>query len=242
MLFRSYTTGTFAITQGATALVGTGTTWTAAMTKRKFAKGIGSPWYRFTRTGATTGTTAEDYAEATETASNYAIFQDEYDLPSTAETITAVHLLYPYSKMEQRTQQHMDDAYYVNPRTGIPDTWGSTETQTTAVRRIRISPVPNIVYRIRVRYLAAFTEVTIGGSDCVLGLNRQRAWLLASMYEAQRVGDAKQVTSNDEVEAAIDQAWVKEQPTSPLTIRKVPAGGRGGKPLYWTDDTTVVGL
>lgn len=238
-----YVTGTIAVSQSGTSVTGTTTVWTTGFTGRKLTKGIGSPWYRFTRTGNTTGTIATPWAEASETVSAYSLFQDELDLPSTAETITAVEIQQPWPRMEQRTQEQMDRDYYVNQQQGIPRVWGPTETQTTGIRRIRVSPVPNAIYRIRVRYLAAWTDLVGPNDMCVLGTNRQRAWLLASTLEAQRSGDARIVTSDAEVEAAIQEAWTKEQATSPLVVRRMPVGGRGiAAPMYWTDDTTVGGL
>ncbi len=225
-----YTTGTVAFVQGSASITGTGTTWTAAMTGRKISTGTGQPWYRFTYISGTTGTINDAYAEASNATAKYTIFQDELDLASTAETIKGVWLYSAYfgSEMQRMTFDQMRSRF-VNFYASTPCAWAPTMSQTAGIRRIAIAPIPDAVYRLNAVYEAAFTEVTIGGALCVLGLNRQRAWLLASMYEAQRLGDAKQVVSDAEVEAAIEQAWNKEQAQSPVTIRRTPVGRRSSR-------------
>lgn len=227
-----YATGTVALAQAGTTVTGTGTTWVTGMTGRKIAiPGIGSPWYRFTYVSGTSGTIPTGgYAETTVTASTYSIFQDELDLATTAETIKGVWLyssLYQ-GRMLSRTETQMDDNL-VNPTTGVPATWAPVQSLTAGVRRLRVSPVPDAIYRLRVKYLSAFTDVAADSSTCVLGSNRERAWILASCLEAQRGGDAKAVTSEDEVQAAIEEAWIKEQAASPMIARRVPVGGRRGR-------------
>lgn len=231
-----YITGTIALAQAGTAVTGTGTTWTAAMTGMKLAVGaVGAPPYRFTRTGNTTGTIPTGgYAETTVTTSTYALYQDEYDLPTTAETMKGVWLysaLYN-GRMLSRTETQMDDI--LTPTyTGTPASWSPVLSQTAGVRRLRISPVPDAIYRLRVKYLSAWTDVAADSSTSQLGANRERAWILASALEAQRAGDAKQVTSEMEVQAAIEEAWVKDQANSPVVIRRTPVGGNRGRRGYF---------
>lgn len=230
-----YSTGTVAIAQAGTALTGTGTTWTAAMTGRKIAvNGIGRPWYRFTRTGNTTGTIPTGgYAEATETAATYSIFDDELDLPTTAETIRGVWL---YSsiydgRLTQMTQAQMDDLL-VTSRNGTVYAWAPTLSTTAGTRRIRVLPIPNAIGRVRVEYVSAWTDVASDSNTSQLGANRERAWILATALEAQRGADVKQVTSDAEVQMAIEECWTKEQAASPVVVRRVPIGGGFGAPPY----------
>lgn len=235
-----YTTGTATFTLASTAVVGVGTTWVAGMTGRKIALGIGSPWYRFTQTGATTGTIPTGgYAETTASGTTYSMFQDELDLPSTAETILAVNLFSARYRggMKRATTAVLDDLYFVNPSLGVPYAWAPTLEVTGGIRRIRVTPIPDAIYRMRVRYVAAFTDLAAVGDLCVLGQNRERAWLLAACLEAQRVSDSKPVTNETEVQAAIQEAWIKEQATSPTVIRRTPLGsGAGGGGIFINDD------
>lgn len=235
-----YSTGTVAVTQAGTALTGTGTTWTAAMTGRKIAVGgIGQPWYRFTRTAATTGTIPTGgYAEATVTASTYSIFDDELDLPTTAETIRGVWL---YSSvydgaLTPMTQAQMDN-HLVTSRNGTIYAWAPTLSTTAGTRRIRVLPIPDAIGRVRVEYVSAWTDVASDAGTSQLGSNRERAWLLATALEAQRGSDVKQVTSDAEVQLAIEEAWTKEQAASPVVVRRVPIGStpyRGYMREKWT--------
>lgn len=222
-----YTTGTVSITQADTALTGVGTTWTTAMTGRKIAVGgIGQPWYRFTRTGNTTGTIPTGgYAEETASASTYAIFDDELDLPTTAETIRGVWLYSPLydGQLFQMTQTAMDN-HLVTARNGTIYAWAPTLSTTAGTRRIRVLPIPNAIGRVRVEYVSAWTDVAADGGTSQLGANRERAWILASALEAQRGADVKKVTSDDEVLAAIETAWTKEQAVSPQVARRTPIG------------------
>lgn len=82
-----YTTGTVSCTAGATALTGSGTTWTSTMTnnngwKIKFA-GLDIV-YTFTYVSATTATINPALEGATNiSGQTYTLFRDEYSLPST---------------------------------------------------------------------------------------------------------------------------------------------------------------
>ena len=68
-----YSTGTVAITKGANALTGTGTTWTSAMTGMTFRIDGDSEEYIFTYVSATTGTLDKNYNDTTRTLSTYKI-------------------------------------------------------------------------------------------------------------------------------------------------------------------------
>lgn len=239
-----YSTGTADFTQGSTAVSGSGTTWTAAMSGSKIALAIGQPYYIFTRTGNTTGTIPTGgYAEATATGSGYTIFQDEYDLPSAADfTTLSVEPLYSWRTIMRRfTMQQLDDLYYVQRAQGPPVVWGPTLSRTASVRRIRFAPVPDAIYRFRVRYLSSYTNLSADGDTSVLGGSRERAWILASALEAQRAADARIVTSETEVQNAIEEAWQKERPMDPTIVRRVPLGSGRRWPAYPISDDNPFG-
>ncbi len=234
-----YSTGTATFTQGSATVTGSGTTWTTGMTGRKIALGLGSPWYRVTYVSSTSLTLSDVYAEATATASVYTIFQDEYDVPTNGETITGLWLYNPFrgGYLRQATEAGFNDVRFVNAAIGLPYEWSSTIATTENVRRIRLSPIPDAIYRLRLDSLKSYTALVAPGDVSELSDNRQRAWLLAACLEAQRGGDSKQVTSDAEVEMAITTAFGKEQPTSPVVVRRIPVGGgptRGG--FFLNDD------
>lgn len=232
-----YSTGTASFTQAGTSVTGSGTTWASTFTGRKIALGIGSPWYRFTRSSDTAGTIPTGgYAEATVADSPYAIFQDEYDLAATAETIVSVGIYAVYPGLARSTDAKLDDIALVHPATGRPRIWAPVLSQTAGTRRFRLYPIPDAIYRLRVKYLSAFTDLSADGDTCVLGAHRERAWLLASALEAQRQGDARPVTTDAEVEAAIELAWTKEQASSPVVVRRTLVGGRHNAPHHYIND------
>lgn len=233
-----YTTGTVAITQGGTSVTGSGTTWTTAFTGRKLALALGRPWYRFTRTGDTTGTIPTGgYAEATVTAATYSIFQDEIDLTTTMDVITSANVLADSRRgeMVETTEADLDQRWYVHGATGAP-MWFAPVTETTAgTLRIRVWPIPDAIYRVRVRGLSMFTDMT-GDSDlCVLGPDKERALILAACLEVQRRGDSRPVTSDGEVEKAIAEQWAAEAPQQPLSVVRRPMGGSRRFTMYLRD-------
>ncbi len=234
-----YSTGTATFTQGSATVTGSGTAWTSAMIGRKTTIGLGSPWYRITAVASVTSMTVSDvYAETTATASRYTIFQDEYDVPTNGETIVGLWLYNPFrgGYLKQITEQSMNDVRFVNAAIGLPYDWSSTISQTSNVRRIRVNPIPDAIYRFRLDSLKQYTQLVSPGDVSELSDNRQRAWILAACLEAQRGGDARQVTSDAEVEAAITLAFSKEQATSPLVVRRLPVGSGTIRGTFFLND------
>lgn len=86
----SYQTGTVAITQGSTALVGTGTTWTAAMTGLMIRIANTEEYYQFTYVSATTATIDRGWEQPTGTLLAYRIDQAVYLLPSDCRILRGV--------------------------------------------------------------------------------------------------------------------------------------------------------
>ncbi|MCC6798317.1 MAG: hypothetical protein IT366_24605 [Candidatus Hydrogenedentes bacterium] len=87
VLLNAYSTGTVAVTQDSSAVVGTGTAFTAAMVGRKF-RGAGNEVYTITaRADATHITISPEYQGASASGLAYTIFQDTYDLPSDVESV-----------------------------------------------------------------------------------------------------------------------------------------------------------
>ena len=166
-----YSTGTFAVTQGSAAVTGSGTTWVAAHTGMKFAKSISSPYYTFTRTGATTGTLDRNYAETTETAGAYILYQDVYALSTSAESL-----------LSQEFVIHRDGAGAANtilraeseelwsfPRGSGTPLWWALHDVSAGAMRVRFGPyVPDTTFWVRYGYLALYTEMSADGDECVV--------------------------------------------------------------------------
>ncbi len=229
-----YVTGTVDFTLGSTSIAGTGTTWTAGMTGRKITTAYGNPWYVFTRTGAGTGTLAQEYAEASVTGSGYSIFCDEYDLPTDCEVVVDVSCFSSFYAgiLRAMTGADLDAAAFVHGAVGTPLIYGMTPPTTAGVRRIRLYPIPDNVYRIRFTYLKACTDFADDAAVSVLDVRKERALILAACLEAQRAGDARMVTSQGDVDGAVLDAWRQEAQQQPISVRRGGLRGRRGWTLW----------
>jgi hypothetical protein len=215
-----YSTGTCDFTNLSTAVTGTGTTWTAAMTGRKIAKSLSSPPYVFTRTASTTGTIAPatGYAEATSLLSGYTIYADELDIATDVDVIYSVECLrFDYGgQMTKVPEDSLDQGLLVHGVTGIPTRYAQTREATAGTKRIRVFPIPDQVYRLRVRYWKSYTDMTGASSTCPLGANKEMLGMKAAALYAQNLSDVRPVTSEAEVAALIDQVWKDQQEAVPM--------------------------
>jgi hypothetical protein len=220
-LVAPYSTGTVDLTNASTAVTGSGTTWTTAFSGRKIALGAGSPWYRFTRTADTTGTIPTGgYNEATATGSTYTIFQDEVDVSSTCDIITSVSLIYQNGRVDGVSEGLLDANAYVHGGVGVPRLFGNTDSTTAGTRRIRLWPVPDAAYRLRIHYLKSYTDMSNTTDLCGLGVNKEPLLFKASCLEVQSLSDARKMTSEAEVQALIEDAWASEQSPAPMSYKR----------------------
>ncbi len=238
-LVAPYSTGTATFTLDSTAVTGSGTTWAASFSGRKIALGYGRPWYRFTRTGNTTGTIPQAYAEATAAASNYVIFDDEVDVSSTCDIITAVHILNENGGLTGMSEAKMDEGAYVHAAVGIPRVFSQTDSTTAGTRRIRVWPIPDQAYRLRVHYFKSYTDMSSASDLCALGPNKERLLYKAALLEGQTLSDARVTTSEEEVEALIERAWRDQQDRAPLSYKKMPFDAMAGSYGAWLDSTNA---
>lgn len=134
-----YAAGTVAIAQGATALTGTGTTWTAAMTGRTIRIVAAAAHYEFTYASATTGTLSRPYEGATVTAGSYRINQRIYSLPQDLRMIASVGDLHRKSMAELNEIAGADRNSYGEPVYWAPAMDAATDPP---VPRIELFPIP----------------------------------------------------------------------------------------------------
>jgi hypothetical protein len=234
-----YTTGTVSLTNASTTVTGSGTTFTSGMTGRKIALGYGSPWYRFTYVGATSGTLAQAYAEPSVTGSNYVIFQDEYDVSSTCDVVTAVSILYEGGRTTGLSEARLDDSAYVHSAVGIPRYYSLTDSTTAGTRRLRLWPIPDATYRIRVHYLKSYTDM-VGESDlCDLGVNKERLLFKAACLESQHLSDAPPRVSEGELEQLIERVWRDQQDRVPLAYQRRGFDSTARDYGAWLDSTNA---
>lgn len=117
---RSYQTGTLVCTEGSTAIVGTGTTFTAAMTGLMIRIDGQSEFYQFTFVDTTHGTLDRGWEHPTTTASTFRIDQAVFLLPSDCRILNAVHGLHDWERdLERVTPGEL------NRRAGQRQTYGT---------------------------------------------------------------------------------------------------------------------
>ena len=85
-----YSEGSIAVTNGSTAITGTGTAWSAAWTQRAIQIAGLQKAYNITFLTATTATLDRPYEDDTDTGVTYQIFQQNYALPSDVKQVTRV--------------------------------------------------------------------------------------------------------------------------------------------------------
>lgn len=142
----SYATGTVAITRGATAVTGTGTTFTAAMTGLMIRIGNSSEYYQFTYVSATSGTLDRGFESTTVTAAEFRIDQAVFLLPTNCRIVRGVRPLHDrYVQITRHTPAELNAlapmrTVYGNPRYYVP-TWDSQAT--TPQMQIELYPVPS---------------------------------------------------------------------------------------------------
>ena len=104
-------TGTINVTNGSKDVSGTGTSWTAAMTGRKFNITGDNEWYIFTYASGTTGTLDRVYEGTTSTTADYSIYKDVYRLRGDVNKILILRNLSQGYAMEHISVWDMDRSF-----------------------------------------------------------------------------------------------------------------------------------
>lgn len=222
-----YETGTATVTNGSATVTGSGTSWTSAMVGRRFGLSAAGPWYRISAVGSSTSLTLDRvYNETTTSGTNYSIYADEYSLPSTVESVSHVALLQPgwYGRQIFLEQGEFDEGAAIPLTRGKCRFWTIGVPLTTApqTRRIRLWPVPDQVYNVKIRGMKRWVDMTTESDFPIFDEDREPEVLLAALLYAQRMGGTKEITSVAEVEDAIDKLWASTQPARPKSGRRRP--------------------
>jgi len=153
-----YDTGTVAITSGATAVVGTGTTWTSAMAGRQLRVSTLSEYYEISSvTDATNLTLRFAYGGSTVTAATYSIFQHIYPLTSTAKEI--ISMVYNWN-LRPRTREQIDRWDAERRSTGTPQWWINLGKDSSGNQLVEIYPTPSAAYPLRYEFYKSVTAMT----------------------------------------------------------------------------------
>ena len=181
-----YETGTLSVTNAATSLTGSGTTWTAAMSGRQIRIAGRNEYYEFTRTGATTGTIDRAYEGDTDTAATFKIFQFQYPLAADVRLIEDMRIFdLPYP-MDRKTRGELNSIDPARVTFAQPQAWASYMDDLSDPPRVQIElwPVPDDVYSIPIRYVAEKT--VFGQTDSSVTVI---PWLRPAVLEAGAKAD-----------------------------------------------------
>lgn len=226
-----YTTGTADFTNASASVAGSGTTWTG-FEKRKIALAYNLPFYRILSVGGATAVTlARNYLEATVAGSAYVAYQDEYDTASAVDTIVSATLLLAQTTgpLLQVSEDRIDAEATIQAYAGKPHSVGICIPTTTGTPRIRVTPVPDAVYAINVKYLKAWTDLSSGSDTPVLDANKESLLISVAHLFAQRSGDNRVLIDYDRADALIATYMKKNQSQAPMTFRRKRFDERGSQ-------------
>lgn len=220
-----YSTGTVS-TSGAT-VTGSGTTFPAATAAglARFAKSYSDPWYTVTtRDSATQLTLSESYAETALSGATYTLYQDVYELASGVDTLIDLRLLKASDDGPLRTlhERVLDEGATLPGLADHPTHYSMIASNaTTAVKRVRLWPVPDAVYRVKYRYLKAYTDMSADGDECVVPESRRDLIICGALRWGYRLKDEyrKAQTEDARFEALLRMHWQRERDHAPLAGR-----------------------
>lgn len=219
--------GTITTVQGSPTITGVGTTFTAGMVGRKFAVGLNAPYYRILAApNATTLTLERPYLELGQAGIGGLVYQDEYNLPTLAETLVQAILLVNqgYGPVLSISQARMNENFPVQVTTGQPAAVALvTEIAPYATKRIGIIPIPDVAYALVIRYSMAPTEMILPADLVQVPAFLEDMLLKFSVQLSQKVAYAKQVYSEAEIEELLTVAWrtFGTSAQAPMVIQKL---------------------
>lgn len=242
-----YSTGT--VSSSGTTITGSGTTFPAATAAglARFARSYADPFYTVTtRDSATQLTLADSYAETALSGSNYVLFQDVYELASTVDTVIDLRLIkaQDHGPLDGILERRMDEAAYIPGQSGTPWSWALvTPNPTTKVKRVRLWPVPDAVYRVKYRALTDYTDMSSDSDECVVPESRRDLLIVGALRWAWRLKDedAKADAAEVRFQQLLQMHWRRERVQSPLAARlgRYDRAGWRGRADFGADDLTV---
>lgn len=160
-----YATGTVNVSEGSQAVAVTGGAWSAAMSGRAFRISGDEEEYRFTQTGAATGTLDRAYAGASNAAASYSIYQTIYPLPADCRFLDEG--AFPGPRRRLATEQGQETLPSID-LTGEPEVWWPCmdDDSTPPQMQVRLFPIPDRVYGIPYTYCAEVSNP--GGTSALL--------------------------------------------------------------------------
>ena len=220
-----YSTGT--VSTSSTTVTGSGTTFPAATAANlaRFAKSYNDPFYQVTsRDSATQLTLAEAYAETALSGSAYVLYQDVYELDADTDTLIDMRLLSAQDGGPLRTlyERRLDEGATLPGLADAPTHFALINNNLTKqLKRVRLWPVPDAAYRIKYRYLRAYTDLIGDGDECVIPESRRDLLICGAMRWAYRLKDEyqKAVAEDGRFQQMLKDHWERERDHAPLIGR-----------------------
>lgn len=158
-----YETGTIAVTTATTALTGTDTVWTSAMTGRRIRIAGRNEWYIFTYVSATSATIDRNFEGGTETAATYQIWQPVYALPSNLDVLESVKIFGDDRDLDQIDLEELDKLDPARLRIEADaDAYAFFEDDTSSppLPQIELWPGPQNAIGVPIRYTERIDAIT----------------------------------------------------------------------------------
>lgn len=148
-----YTTGTVSITAGATAGTGSGTTFTPAMTGRRFRIANLRPWYTFTYVSATSFTIDRAY-EGTDDAVDVAfiIWRALYTLPAGVVQLYSIENLTLGMDLDPQDREFVDNIDPARYQMRSPEVFIPAEDSDAGLQQIELWPGPVYAEGMAINY------------------------------------------------------------------------------------------
>lgn len=220
-----YTTGTVSVTLGNDGVTGSGTTFptTIVNNETKFALSFGDPWYIIKQRHSATSLTLEvNYAEATESGQSYVVYQDVYPLAADVDELVDVRLLKANDdgSITDLLEKRMDEAVYIPGHSGVPGVYSMVHGHGDG-SHIRIWPVPDNIYRLRYKYLKAYTEMTADADESVIPESRRDLLIVGTLRHAYRLKDEYQKADAEEARYVrlLEEHWRNEKAKAGVSAR-----------------------
>jgi hypothetical protein len=154
-----YDTGTVALTAGANTGTGTGTSFTNAMTGRRFRVTGRDESYVFTWVSATSFTLDRAYEGETTAAAGFKIYKNVYALAADVGQIFEVKDTGSQRKLERKSQDWLDRADPARVLYGEAVYYSPTEDN-AGVQQIEIYPIPETAEALTYRYKPVVAKIT----------------------------------------------------------------------------------
>jgi hypothetical protein len=216
-----YETGTVAATNGSTAVTGTGTTWTALMTGRRFRVSGSSEFYTFTRTSNTTGTLDRAYEADDDSAASYRIFQNIATLPADLRVLESVSVPYANRDLDQIERERLDQLAPARLIYGEPELYAPYDDDSTPLPQIELYPIPNRAEGLPIRYATA--KARLAATSDVLPVWMSEECLIvgveADLYALSGDGAMAELKENKFQQLLNDQVRVDVQREVPEQMR-----------------------